>query len=232
MIDIHNHILFGVDDGAKSLEESLKMLKAAKKQGINTVIATPHFYSFDTDIDGFKTKVESNFKTLTQHTNGDDFPEIYLGYEVHYFNDIFKSDEIKSLTLNNSEFLLLELDHNEITNKVLNDIEELRWQLGVKPIIAHLERYSKCKGYSKLLSILDHENFFAQITADSLFINRFKKISLKLIKKNIVDFIASDAHNNAGRPFYLSKAYDFISEKIGKNTANKILSKSQIFFSR
>ena len=90
MIDIHNHILFGVDDGAKSLEESLKMLRIAKEQGINTVYATPHFYSFDTDIESLKLKVEENYKVLCASLS-DDLPNVYLGYELHYFNGIYKS---------------------------------------------------------------------------------------------------------------------------------------------
>ena len=92
MVDIHNHVLFGVDDGAKSLDESLAMLKSAKEQGIDTVFATPHFYSFDTDIDSFKAKVENNFETLLEHIDTNEHPNVFLGFEVHYFNDIFKKN--------------------------------------------------------------------------------------------------------------------------------------------
>ena len=232
MVDIHNHVLFGVDDGAKSLEESLAMLKIAKAQGIDTVFATPHFYSFDTDIVSYKAKVENNFKILKNSLNSDDFPQLFLGYEVHYFNDIYKSESIKELSLYESEYLLLELDHREITDKVIDDIQDLRWQLGLKPIIVHIERYSKCKGYSKLLSILDHENYFAQITADSLFLNQFKRQSLRLLKNNLVDFVASDAHNVSSRTFYLKNAYDYISNRLGVERANFIFSNSKNIISR
>ena len=232
MVDIHNHVLFGVDDGAKSIEESLAMLKSAKSQGIDTVFATPHFYSFNTDIESYKSKVENNFNILKNSAVGDEFPEVFLGYEVHYFNDIYKSSLVKSLSLNNSEYLLLELDHREITDKVISDIEELRWQLGLKPIIAHIERYRKYKGYSKLLSVLDHENYFSQITADSLFMNPYKKPSLNLIKNNMVDFIASDAHNSTSRAFCLRKSYEFILNKFGSKIVENIFSNFQNIFSR
>ena len=231
MIDIHNHILFGVDDGAKSLEESLKMLKAAKKQGINTVIATPHFYSFDTDIESLKQKVEKSYEILCESIN-DDLPTVYLGYELHYFNGIYKSELVKELTLNKGKYLLLELDHDDITDNVIRNIEEIRWQLDLKPIIAHVERYNKCKGYKKLLKIFDHENYFAQITADSLFDNKFKKVSINLIKKGLVDFIASDAHDCDARGFMLKEAYDFIANKFNKQIANSFISNTQNLFSR
>jgi len=230
MVDIHNHVLYGVDDGAESLEESLAMLKTAKEQGINTVLATPHFYSFKTDAESYINKVESNFSSLSNVIDNEQYPKLLLGYEVHYFNDIHKSASIKKLTLNSGDYLLLELGHSVITDKVIDDILELRWQLNIKPIIAHIERYSKLKGYSKLLSILDHENYFSQITADSLFINQFKRTSMNLIKKGLVDFVASDAHNNSSRPFNLKKAYDFISRKYNSELANSIFSNSKNIF--
>ncbi len=228
MIDIHNHVLFGVDDGANSLEESLVMLEHAKKQGINTVFATPHFYSFDTDIESYKHKVENNFKTLSDSLTGE-YPKVYLGYEVHYFDGIYKSELIKDLTLNNSKYLLLELDYSDITDKVIENIEEIRWQLGLIPIIAHIERYGKCKGFSKLIEIIDHENFYAQITADSLF-NKYKKISCNLIKKGVIDFIASDAHNNSSRAFRLKDARNFIENKFNSQKAKLIFSNTQNIF--
>ncbi len=228
MIDIHTHILFGVDDGAKSLDDSLALLKEAKKQGINTVYLTPHFYTFNTDIDSLKNKVEENFNVLLSTTNSEIYPEIRLGYEVHYFKGIYNSTEIKKFTLDKSNFLLLELDFNDITEDVINNIEEIRWQLGLIPIIAHIERYHKLKGFKKLLKLLDHENFLAQVTATSVAgLDKYKNITAKLIKKDYVDFIASDAHNLKSRSFNFKEAAASLKNMIGSIKAKTLISNSQ-----
>lgn len=214
MVDIHSHVLFGVDDGAKSLDESLLLLKKAKKEGIDTVFATPHFYTFESDIDSLKSKVEENFNILQSSAQGEEYPLIKLGYEVHYFKGIYKSEDIKQCTLDNGNYLLLELDFTDITDDVIHNIEEIRWQLGLFPIIAHIERYSKLRGYKKLLKLIDHTNFFAQVTASSVAgIDKYKRTTDKLIRKNYVDFVASDAHNLSLRKFYFSEAVETLNKK-------------------
>ena len=227
MVDIHTHVLYGVDDGAETLEDSLALLKEAKIQGIDTVYATPHFYTSDVDIESHKSNVENNFNNLLGCINSDAYPNVYLGYEVHYFNNIYKSDQLKELTLNNTEYLLLELDYNDITDKVINNIEEIRWQQGLKPIIAHIERYHNLKGFKKLLSIIDHENIFSQITVSSLLKkDRYYKVSKKLIKKGLVDFLASDMHHIKKRPPLFSKALEQLRKDHGFTVSETLISNS------
>ena len=228
MIDIHSHVIFGVDDGAKTLEDSLALLKESKKQGVDCVYATPHFYTMDSDIETYKEKVNKNFNELKSNAQGEEYPEIYLGCELHYFRGIHKSQNLRDFALEGTDFILIELDHTEFTKKILDDIEDIPWYSGLKPILAHIERYSKCKGFDKLLKLIDHENIFSQITANSLFDNDYhKKTAIKLLKKGYVDFIASDMHNIKKRPPKMELAYKSLQKEIGVNKAEQFFSNSQ-----
>ena len=83
--DIHSHILPAIDDGAKDLNEALKLLREMKKQGINDVLATPHFYPYENSLDEFLTKSEEKYKLIKQHIENDKYPNVFLGCEMPYF---------------------------------------------------------------------------------------------------------------------------------------------------
>ena len=96
MIDIHSHVLFGIDDGAKNMEESLAMLRESKKQGVNTVFATPHFYAYEVSFDSYTSKVQSVYETLKCEAASEEYSDIKLGYEVRYFPGIGTADRQRS----------------------------------------------------------------------------------------------------------------------------------------
>ena len=79
MLDIHSHILPGVDDGSKSLDESVKILEMMKEQGITDVIATPHFYAFRENLDEYLKKIQDSYNLLKSYVAGMNLPDIYLG---------------------------------------------------------------------------------------------------------------------------------------------------------
>ena len=82
MLDIHSHILPGVDDGSKSLDESVKILEMMKEQGITDVIATPHFYAFRENLDEYIKKIQNSYSQLKLHVADMDLPDIFLETEV------------------------------------------------------------------------------------------------------------------------------------------------------
>ena len=226
LIDIHSHILPDVDDGARTVEESIELLKSLKAQGVTDVIATPHFIANEQNLDEFFQIVKEASEELFAATQNLDLPNVYLGSEVYYFAGIGKSKAISTLCLNKTKYLLLELPTCTIDKYILDDIKRIRTELGLIPIIAHIERYAKEKGFKHVLSLIDGGVCLAQLNATSLFMPQYKKISYKLIKKGYISFIATDTHSLRHRPPMLDSAFDAIETNLGKNYSALLLENS------
>lgn len=219
MIDIHTHILPNVDDGSKSFTDSIRMVKESQALGVNHLIITPHIFS---PYIKCKTKDEiipifNEFKNLVKEEGID--VNLYLGHEVSYnfrIFDYFKYGEF--LTLNNRNYILFELPYeNELRN-----FEELRYNFecyNMNLILAHIERYTY---YSiKKLKALKAQNVYFQVNASSLQkSSKYFKTANKLLKLDLVDFIASDIHHN--RTNYLKDAYEFVLKAYGQERAERI----------
>lgn len=232
MFDIHSHILPGVDDGAADITASLELLEEMKRQGITEVIATPHFYAMKESIEDFELKTAKAYRKLSLAVRGKELPRVSIGSEVFYFNGIGRSSGIKELSLCGSKFILLELSNCPFDDDILNDIKELYTRLGLITILAHLERFSKEKGYRKILKLVNNETVFAQVNASSFFEPQLKKAAIKLVKSGAASFLGTDAHSISGRPPMMKQAIEFISENIGERFAYNIIRKSEILKNR
>ena len=147
-IDIHNHILYGIDDGSKSLEESIEILKQHKEMGFKDIVVTPHYIENSKYTTNNKEK-EKILKTLKDKVKG---INLYLGNEVFINNnleELLKKQEIS--TINNSRYLLIEFPMNQKLKTITNTIYELKIK-GIIPVIAHPERYEYVK---KDINIVD-----------------------------------------------------------------------------
>ena len=211
-LDIHSHILPQVDDGAKDIETSIKLLEMLKEQGVTDVIATPHFYPNENNVEEF---VDT------------DLPNVYLGCELRYFNGIGKSDAIKQFTIAGTNYLLLELPYGEpIKDFVLQDIIDINERLGLIPILAHIERYGKVKGYKKLLKLISNGDAVAHINAGGVINKETTRLCEKLIKGGYVSYLASDTHSVHNRPPYIKAALDMIADRLGRSATNRLIIKS------
>lgn len=227
LLDIHSHILFGVDDGAKTVDESISLLELMKKEGIEKVIATPHFYPQDTNIDEYLNTVNKNFKTLKTIAQRKKLPDIYLGCELLYFAGMGQSTSLSRLSLNNSNYLLLELTDNCINEKLFSDITTLMNQSGIIPIIAHIERYSKSKNFKKLLSFASENKIPVQVNATSFLMRIFKSAIKKIIKTNLTIILGSDSHSIDVRPPRYQEALSYIEKKYGSEFKTKLINNSK-----
>lgn len=227
MLDIHSHILPGVDDGAQDVETSVALLHMMKEQGITHVIATPHFDAMHQNIDEFEYMIADAFKRLSDATAGLELPQVSIGSEVFYFSGIGKSSGIRDLTLCRSDYLLIELPICRITPDILRDISDLNNRIGLIPIIAHIERYSGERGFKSLLELIASGEAYAQINAASLFDSPYKKITHKLIKRGYISFIATDTHSVIGRPPKLREALQEIELSLGKSFSDMFVRNSE-----
>jgi protein-tyrosine phosphatase len=214
-IDIHSHILHGVDDGSKSLQMSLELLEMMKGQGITDVIATPHFDARYENFEEYTAKVNAAYEELLAATVGKDLPNIYLGSEVYYFKGIGKSYGIRNLALAGSRYILVELAFAPIDDTVIKEIQGIYDNVGLKPIIAHVERYADLKGFKKLLKLLENGTALAQVNAPSVYMPRFKRVTHKLIKRGLVSFLATDTHSTDLRPPLLDTALLELEKQFG-----------------
>ena len=223
MIDLHCHILPQMDDGPSSWSTSLNMCRQAVTNGIKTIIATPHI--LNGAYDNKPQAIEGKVKILNQKIKENNLPlQVLPGSEVHLCADIIEAIKKKEiLTLNKSNYILLEFPHTQIPLH----IEEILFQIqimGITPIISHVERNLKFQQKPALLSHLIQKGALAQITAASLcgFFGPIpKKISQRFLSEELVFSIASDAHTDSkeGRGSFFTQALTEASKIIGHQSA-------------
>lgn len=230
MLDIHSHILPGVDDGAADVAAAVSLLEIMKQQGITDVIATPHFYAMDNNIDEFEHNVAKAYSDLYAATVGKDLPNVSIGCEVFYFTGIGRSTGIRELTLCRSNHILLELPNCRFDKEILRDITDITDRLGLTVILAHLERYASEKGFKDLLKLVDNESVLVQINASSLFNPYLKKATLKLINSGYASFLATDTHSENQRPPMMSEALEEIKKQFGARVAQMFVDNSRMLY--
>ncbi len=223
MFDIHSHILPAVDDGAQNIEESLAILEMMKAQGINYVMATPHFYPHEDNLNEYKEKTTRAFEELQKAVKGKDLPEIYLGCEMLCYDSMGYSEALLGLTLNKSMYLLIELTDECIGNSLFSNIELLKENFGIIPIIAHVERYYRSKNYRKLIKFIKSEKILVQVNASAFCDKTYDRVLSKLIKSEVDILIGTDAHSVEERPPMMDKAFEAITKKYGNSVRVKIL---------
>ncbi len=217
LTDIHTHIVPNVDDGARSMEESLALLDKLAAQGVTSCIATPHFYANNClDLNAHLDSVKHAFQQLEAARTAD-MPHIYLGHEVHYFKGISSCEDMKKLTINNTNYFLLELPYADLPQSVADEIIDINLNLGLKPILAHIERYLGRRGIMPVLETIRDGYALAHINSDTLLDNKGKKLCYKLISDGLVSFVASDTHSLDYRPPHLAEAMEVIKQKFGSN---------------
>ena len=192
-VDIHSHILYGIDDGSKSLEESKEIIKQHIEMGFKDIVVTPHYIENSDYITNNEEK-EKILKTLKKEFND---INLYLGNEVFINNNIeelLNNNEIS--TINGSKYLLIELPlHNKIKNAT-DIIYELRIK-GIIPIIAHPERYEFVQKNPNSVDELIEEGAILQSNYGSIigvYGEHAKKTMKKLLKKNVISVLATDIH--------------------------------------
>jgi protein-tyrosine phosphatase len=224
-IDIHNHLIYGIDDGAKSKQETLEMLKIAIADGIEKIMFTPHFKekAFENDqtiIDSKKQEIE---QLIQEHQ---------LEIDVYYGSEIFVSNHTSSYlnegklkTLNDTKYILVETHRANIYHRF--DFGDMLYNFqvdGFKPIIAHPERYEFIYDNPHKASELVKDGNLIQINATSLLDKKKPsfKLAKKLLDRGLVHLVASDAHDTVYRPPVLSEAYAFVKKHYGEEVANQL----------
>lgn len=229
MIDLHTHILPGMDDGAKDATMSLALLRMEKAQGVDTVALTSHFYPAKESSRRFLERRAEAAKVLAQAALSLPAEEqaglprkLVLGAEVAWVPNLAYDDNLGQMCLGDTRYMLLELPFEPWNMRMIDDIYHLYDRTGITPVIAHLDRYQKIQKKELF------EEIFAigvpiQIGTDGLFGGFFEKRSvLKLLQRDAGFLLASDCHNLQSRKPNLRDAMDVVEKKLGRDVAAEL----------
>lgn len=216
MTDFHSHILPALDDGSRSLEESLEMLRTERSHGVDTVVLTPHFYPSQQSLDRFLRGREESWETLRKGTTSGDFPKLLLGAEVAYFSGISSMERLEELCIEGTNILLLEMPEAYWTEFIRRELLNLALNRGLRIMIAHVER---CLPYQKKPIIAELLEMGVLMQANASFFNfrKTRRKALKKLKRGEIHVLGSDCHNTQHRPPRLKEAAEVISEKFSKS---------------
>ena len=215
IIDIHTHILPGVDDGAKTIDDSRRIIEYLKKAGTTDIVLTSHYikgsnYKFNALV---RSKILEELKKFIDL----DGINLYLGNEVYLCDDVIELFEKHEIcTLNNSKYMLVELPLNTYLKNFPNILCDIS-DYGIVPIIAHPERYRFLQKDKKRLKELFEFDCLLQCNVESLtgkYGKNAKKLCKWLLKKDLVSFVASDVHYPSN-PRNLYKAYKKLCKLVG-----------------
>lgn len=213
VIDFHSHILPGIDDGSKHMEMSKQMLKLYVQQGINTIVATPHFYASSMTLERFLERRETALLHLQTEAGQ---KEICLlpGAEVAFFPGMGHAEGIEKLTIADTSLLLLEMPFRSWGRNEIREVEKLL-ERGMTPIMAHLERFYPYQRDKRIFRALYSLPVLVQVNAEALLNWKTRRLVLRLLKEGSVHLLGSDCHNTDSRPPNLEAGRKIIEKKLG-----------------
>ncbi len=229
MIDFHSHILPKIDDGSKSCDMSLEMLKASYDYGIRTMVATPHFYITQNEAEKFCDRRAGAYEALSKRIAAADtpLPDIILGAEVYYFRGISKYKKLDMLKISGTDHILLEMPFERWNDKMLGEIAEIKEEFGITPVMAHLDRYIDFQKGTDNIERLLAMDVYVQLNAEAFepFFGRGRY--LNMVKDGVVSALGSDCHNMDSRRPNLDRCFGIITKKCGEQAVENIMDRSR-----
>lgn len=227
-IDIHSHILPQIDDGAKNIDMSIKMLRIAQEGGIQSIILTPHNKPMHHNAG--PEKIRSLTDELQEAADRAGIKiRLYTGNEIYYRSDILEIlEERKASTMAGSEYVLLEFGPMDDFDYIRNGIFQVL-SGGYRPILAHAERYGSVASSVERVREIVKMGCYIQLNAGSI-MGQYgfgtKKFTRQILKQGLAHFVATDAHDDIKRKPCLSDCAKYVGKKLGEDYANQIFNEN------
>lgn len=217
--DFHTHVLPGIDDGSANLEMSVSMLQRAWAQGVDTMVATPHFYAHNDKPEDFLARRADAQKQLRDAlTDREDVPDLKMGAEVYYFPGMSDSDSLFELTIDGNRCILIEMPMPPWTDHMYREMENIFVKRGLIPIIAHVDRYiSPFRTYG-IPAHLEQLPVLVQASASFFLQRKTREMALRMLRKQQIHLLGSDCHDLTERPPNLHLAVELVRNRLGETS--------------
>lgn len=215
MIDFHTHILPGIDDGSDSVDTSLAMLRECRANGINTVICSSHCYPrSEKSIDEYiKNRAEAFDKLLgAAEKSGEELPQLIPACELNMLTDVSSHPDLNKLCIGNTKFILIEMPFDVWDDRVYESLHSMTVR-GLRPIIAHIDRYMHMKKQMDNLFDLD---VLYQINTEAFLSPAARRFAARMTAEGHGHILGSDMHNLSTRNTTYARALKIIEEKLGR----------------
>lgn len=226
MIDFHCHLLHGIDDGSRNLETSINILKKSAEQGVKRIIATPHFYASEMSIDSFlrnRQKAYEELRGAIPEEIREAVPELMLGAEVAFFDNMWASERIGELTIAGTGIIMVEMPFVEWEEHHLREIGKLAEKYTV--IIAHIERFmnrDNRRGIRRLLEMSRVQPIKIQVNAEAFDNRKVRRKLIKMFAAGEAHMLGSDCHGMNRRPPNLPVGAEAIRTELGEAALLKL----------
>ena len=232
IVDLHTHILPGIDDGSRDESMTKDMLFEEKRQGVEIIAVTPHFYANQMSVEGFLEHRHTALNKTEQirQQSEEPLPEIIAGAEVYYFPGIGRAAEIPKLCIGDTHVLLLEMPFEQWSGEVLKDVEDLIRRQKLMIVLAHVERYFRFQKDREVWDDVLNLPLHAQINAGS-FVNKGRFLRPDRKWQFCIDFLkkhpdtlhlGSDCHNMSSRVPNMLRGREAIAARLGRSSLDRI----------
>ncbi|MGN0601814.1 MAG: CpsB/CapC family capsule biosynthesis tyrosine phosphatase [Oscillospiraceae bacterium] len=222
IIDFHSHILPGIDDGAKNIEESVALLDKLAENNTDIVVATPHFYCQEQSVSQFIENRNAAYEKLKPYIKPE-HPKILLGAEVLYNPVLISNDILYDLKIQGTNYMLLEMPYTKIDSVIIENVAKIADFMDIKLIIAHIERYLHFTSFKSLTQLMNLD-VLGQINVKSLTDKiSTRRACFKLIKMGYVQALGTDIHRMSRPVPFIKDAFPILDKKFGSSFTEKLM---------
>lgn len=231
LIEMHCHIIPGIDDGSQDVETSLQMIARLQEQGAKKIVLTPHYYSNEISLDDFLRQRDKAFNKLMAALPPGS-PTLIPAAEVYISDYLMNNDSLKEICIGNTNYALIEHAFSSpFDDKVYERLTNLYCDFGVRPILAHIERYKALMDGKYTLDDYLEMGCLTQVNISSFAEgpHRIRKKLFKLLDSGKIHFIGSDSHNLTSRPPEYGDGIEAIRKKCGDEAVDYLIKNANRF---